>query len=48
MSSIKLIDTKRPQEKAILVGVELYNENELLPLEDSMQELELLADAAGS
>lgn len=47
MSSIKLIDTKRPQEKAILVGVELYNENELLPLEDSMQELELLADTAG-
>jgi len=47
MAKSKLIETKPPQEKALLLGVELYYEKELLPLEDSMQELELLADTAG-
>lgn len=39
--------TKRPKEKAFLVGVELYGSNALLTLEDSMEELERLADTAG-
>ncbi len=43
----KLIDTNRPQEKAILVGVSLFQKEDLLPLEDSLAELELLADTAG-
>jgi GTP-binding protein HflX len=47
MASTKLIRTKPPQEKALLIGVELYYGDALLPLEDSMQELELLADTAG-
>lgn len=47
MANSKLIETKPPQEKALLVGVELYYEENLFPLEDSMQELELLADTAG-
>ena len=47
MASSKLIETKPPQEKALLVGVALYYQEDLLPLEDSMQELELLADTAG-
>jgi GTPase len=47
MSKIKLIPTESPKQKALLVGVSLYSKDELLPLEDSLQELELLADTAG-
>lgn len=47
MAKTKLLRTEAPQEKALLVGVNLFNEQELLPLEDSMDELELLADTAG-
>jgi GTP-binding protein HflX len=43
----KLIVTEKPQQKALLVGVSFYSNNDLLPLEDSLQELELLADTAG-
>jgi len=43
----KLIETAAPQEKAILVGVSLFSEESLLSLEDSLEELELLADTAG-
>lgn len=43
----KLIETAAPQEKALLVGVSLFSEKNLLPLEDSLRELELLADTAG-
>jgi len=43
----KLIETAAPQEKALLVGVSLFSEENLLPLEDSLTELELLADTAG-
>jgi GTP-binding protein HflX len=39
--------TERPQEKAFLVGVELYNHPGLLKLEDSLAELERLAETAG-
>lgn len=43
----KLIETSAPQEKALLVGVNLFLEENLLPLKDSLNELELLADTAG-
>lgn len=39
--------TKPPREKAFLVGVEIATDKNLLPLEDSLIELELLADTAG-
>jgi GTP-binding protein HflX len=39
--------TNRPRERAFLVGVELYGENQLLTLDDSLAELSLLADTAG-
>ncbi|HXF86656.1 MAG TPA: GTPase HflX [Anaerolineales bacterium] len=39
--------TLPPRERAFLVGVELYQQKHLLPLEDSLNELALLADTAG-
>ncbi|PWH17423.1 MAG: GTPase HflX [Anaerolineae bacterium] len=39
--------TTLPRERAFLVGVEIYQEKNLLPLEDSLAELALLADTAG-
>lgn len=39
--------TVPPRERAFLVGVELRNERSLLPLEDSLEELALLAKTAG-
>lgn len=39
--------TTPPRERAFLVGVELYQEKNLLTLEDSLSELILLADTAG-
>jgi GTP-binding protein HflX len=39
--------TKKPRERAFMVGVELYNQENLLSLDDSLAELELLADTAG-
>jgi len=39
--------TERPQEKAFLVGVEIYNQERLLSVEDSITELSLLAETAG-
>ncbi len=41
------LPTSRPRERAFLVGVELRSENGLLPLEDSLAELAMLADTAG-
>ncbi|MDY6846596.1 MAG: GTPase HflX [Chloroflexota bacterium] len=43
----KLIETEAPQEKALLIGVCLHSEENLLPLDDSLAELSLLADTAG-
>ena len=43
----KLIETAPPKEKALLVGVSLFSDENLLPLEDSLVELALLADTAG-
>ncbi len=42
-----MLDTENPKEKALLVGVNLRRSEDLLSLEDSLQELELLADTAG-
>jgi GTP-binding protein HflX len=39
--------TARPKEKAFLVGVDLRSSNSILTLEDSLDELERLADTAG-
>ncbi len=39
--------TQPPRERAFLVGAELHNQKKLLPLEDSLTELALLADTAG-
>lgn len=39
--------TRRPAERAFLVGVDIRNQPSLLALEDSMAELALLADTAG-
>lgn len=39
--------TQRQRERAFLVGVELFGEEGLLPLEDSLIELSLLAETAG-
>jgi GTP-binding protein HflX len=42
-----LVSTTPPPERAIVVGVELSGHPGLLPLEDSLDELALLADTAG-
>jgi GTPase len=47
MTKSKLIKTEDPKQKALLIGVSIYVQEELLPLDDSLQELELLADTAG-
>ncbi|MBW6464944.1 MAG: GTPase HflX [Brevefilum sp.] len=47
MAKTKLIKTEAPRQKALLVAVSVHNQEELLPLEDSLQELELLAETAG-
>lgn len=39
--------TIRPRERAFLVGVDVRNQEHLLALEDSLEELALLADTAG-
>jgi GTP-binding protein HflX len=39
--------TLAPRERAFLVGVDLYQQRALLPLEDSLNELALLADTSG-
>jgi len=47
MAKTKMLETEGPKEKALLIGVSFFHRNELLPLEDSMEELERLADTAG-
>lgn len=42
-----LVSTAPPDERAVLVGVEITNRPGLLTLEDSLTELALLADTAG-
>jgi len=40
-------NTTPPRERAFLVGVNIFKEKSLLPLEDSLAELALLADTSG-
>ncbi|MBG0783806.1 MAG: GTPase HflX [Anaerolineaceae bacterium] len=47
MSKSQILNTEAPREKALLVGVNLSTQEDLLSLEDSLEELELLADTAG-
>ena len=47
MSKKTTESTAQPRERAFLVGVELRSDPSLLPLEDSLEELALLADTAG-
>jgi GTPase len=47
MVNKKTESTIRPRERALLVGVEVKQQENLLELEDSLQELALLADTAG-
>lgn len=47
MSKKEPIPTTRPRERAFLVGVEIRGEEGLLPLEESLDELALLAKTAG-
>jgi len=42
-----VVATEAPRQRAFLVGYELYQEEGLLPVEDSLTELALLADTAG-
>jgi GTP-binding protein HflX len=39
--------TKKPRERAFMIGVELFDQKNLLSLDESLAELELLADTAG-
>jgi len=39
--------TRLPQERAFLVGVDLFQQKSFLPLEDSLTELALLSDTSG-
>lgn len=43
----KTVETQAARERAFLVGVELHNQPGLLTVEDSLNELALLADTAG-
>lgn len=43
----KVINTQPTKEEALLVGVEIRNENSILNLEDSLEELFLLSQTAG-
>ena len=43
----RLFDTEAPSEKAFLVGVEIWGTRPLMTVEDSLAELELLAETAG-
>ena len=47
MPKAQSIGTKAEKEKALLVGVSIFGNDDLLSLEDSMGELELLSETAG-
>ena len=47
MPKINPQPTASPRERTFLVGVEVFGHTQLLPLEDSLAELSLLADTAG-
>ena len=43
----RAIPTQLPKERAILVGVELVGDKKPLSIDDSLEELKLLAETAG-
>ncbi len=43
----EIIRTQPPRERTFLVGVEIFDQDNLLSLNDSLEELSLLADTAG-
>jgi len=47
MTETKLLETENPKEKALLIGVSVYQKEQMLSLADSLEELSLLADTAG-
>ncbi len=47
MAKSNLIKTEAPKEQALLVGVSLYGQDDLLSLDDSLGELAQLAETAG-
>jgi len=47
MARIVTQPTRQIKEKAFIIGVEIFNEEELLTVDDSLNELELLAKTAG-
>ena len=47
MMNSKMHTTEKTEEKALLVGVGIANQDELLSLDDSLEELERLAETAG-
>ncbi len=47
MSKKQTHPSTAPRERAFLVGVEVFGEEGLLPLDDSLAELALLAETAG-
>lgn len=47
MSKKSTQPTTAPRERAFLVGVEIFGQESLLPLDDSLDELALLAETAG-
>ncbi|HKI54869.1 MAG TPA: GTPase HflX, partial [Anaerolineales bacterium] len=47
MAKKKPQNTTPPRERAFLVGVDIFKEKSLLPLEDSLDELTLLAETSG-
>ena len=47
MTSHQSMETRSPKEKAFLIGADIAKENNLLSIEDSLEELALLADTAG-
>jgi len=47
MTKTKLLETENPKEKALLIGISVYQKEQLLSMADSLEELSLLADTAG-
>jgi len=47
MTKNSLIKTEAPKEKALVIGVSLFGGDNLLNLQDSLEELDLLAETAG-
>lgn len=47
MAKSQLLKTEKPWEKALLIAVSLFGQDELLTTEESLEELERLADTAG-